>query len=51
MRRECIARRRTKYDAADDDTVDADLRNFVEHRFQRRKVAVDIVEGSDAHAR
>ena len=35
--------------AADDDPVDADAANVVEHGLERGEVAVDVVEGCNAH--
>lgn len=35
--------------AGDDDTVDVRLAHLFEHGLQRREIAVNVVEGRDAH--
>ena len=45
-----FARHRTgQHVAADDDAIDAGAADVVERGVERRQVAVDVVEGRDAH--
>src|SRR5207253_3309326 len=48
--RERFTRHRAgKHIAAHDDTIDVRLTNIPEHRLERRKVSVDVVERGDSH--